>query len=129
MKTIELKKGKIYLRIITLVLLILMFCQLAGCTGDGNDLYAGKYVSVDDLDGEMEIKKEKDHYKIYINFYGLTYINATGELDNGTLYYFGEDKYGDEIYGNIEEYGEYYPVRVEMYGDGLSDEFEFERVK
>ena len=123
------KKEKIFVRITALVLFVFLLCQLTACVGGNNDLYAGKYVSVSDLDGEMEIKRTKDQYRIYINFYGLTYINAKGEISEGTLYYTGEDKYGDEIYGKIDEYGEDYPVRVEMYGDGLFDEFEFERVE
>ncbi len=122
-----------FIQITSIFMVLLLF------TGCGNskeysnqnntetDLYVGEYVSVGELEGELKIEKSEGIYKIYIEFYDLTEIIATGEEENGTLIYDGIDKYGNEINGNIEEYGEAYPVRVEIYGDGLFDEIEFER--
>lgn len=92
------------------------------------DSYVGEYISIDETDGILKISKTKDsYYDISMEFYDLTKIIATGEIENGTLIYKGTDKFGNIIYGNIEEYGADYPIRVEMYGYGLSDEIEFER--
>ncbi|MBO5453936.1 MAG: hypothetical protein J6A69_08260 [Clostridia bacterium] len=119
-----------------LILCVLLFTGLTGCSNSKegttqgnaeNDLYVGEYISTDEIDGELKIEKSGNTYKIHINFYDLTQITATGKIQNGTLNYEGTDKYGNKITGNIEEYGEDYPVRVEFYGDGLSDEIEFER--
>lgn len=119
-----------------LIIGALLFTCLTGCSKvtedfshseNSEDLYVGEYVSIGEIDGEMKIEKSENEYKIFIEFYDLIEIIATGEEADGTLFYEGEDEYGNEITGNIEEYGEDYPVRVEFYGDDLFDEIEFER--
>ena len=124
--------------ILNLLSLLILIMPLFGCTNnaqeittsknaDLNDVYVGEYVSESEPEGELIIKKEDNQYEISMNFYGLTEINATGELKNGTLYYEGTDEYGNPIDGTIEEYGKDYPLRVEVNGDNLFDEVEFER--
>ena len=63
------KKEKIFVRITALVLFVFLLCQLTACVGGNNDLYAGKYVSVSDLDGEMEIKRTKEPEQQVVTFY------------------------------------------------------------
>ncbi|MBQ7399014.1 MAG: hypothetical protein IJW06_00950 [Clostridia bacterium] len=90
---------------------------------DYKDLYVGEYVSDD---GTVKITKAKNVYDITFCFYDNIIISATGELNNGTLYFYGTEDEND-IYGNIEEYGEDYPIRVEIYIGDRGLEFEFER--
>lgn len=124
-------------KFVKFVSIFMVLLLLAGCSNNitdnstdnstEKDLYVGEYVSVSELEGELKIEKSEDIYNICIELYDLTKITATGEVENGTLFYEGTDTYGNELEGNIEEYGEDNPVRVEIYGDGLFDEIEFER--
>ena len=114
---------------VALLLILAIIIVLSGCGKNdvSDDLYVGEYISLDEeLEGSMKIIKEEE-YHICIEFEGVAEILAVGEVLNGTLFYEGEDNYGNKISGNIEEYGKDYPVRVEFNGKNLFDEIEFER--
>lgn len=121
---------KKYFVIMCVVCLIFAFSACGNSTADvsNKDLYEGEYISTE-IEGEMKIYEDKGEYRVYITFEDLVSMGLVGYVEDGTLYYTGKDEYGNKITGNIEEYGEDYPVRVEMYKDGSFIEIEFERKK
>lgn len=120
-----------------IVIMMMLLCTACTNTKDDSiqtpiekDAYVGKYVSIGELNGELEIRKEEDTYYVYIDFYDLVEMIGVGKEKNGTIFYDVIDEYGNELYGSIEEYGEDLPIRVEFYIDEtFVDEIEFERKK
>ena len=94
-------------KLYVLLILLLTVIVLSGCGENvaSDDLYIGEYISLDNnLEGTMKIIKEQEDYYICIEFEGTTEILAEGEKKDGTLFYKGEDNYGNKISGNIFSY-------------------------
>ena len=87
-----------------------------------NELYIQK------VDGEYNIRMYLDISTVD----DTVVISGTGYIENETLYYTASDNFENDFYGNIESYGEDYPIRVELYDettDEFIDELEFEKEK
>lgn len=146
------KKSKSILIVATVFVLSFVLMNLVGCgkvnnektAGDENntqisfgqeskDLYAGSYTGEY---GELVIQKYDEAYQIrmYLDLDAdeIVTIVGAGYVKHDTLHFIASDNYENEFSGNVEEYGDDYPVRVELHEAETNeyiDELEFERQK